>query len=75
MANNNNQPIVPQASSGLNQLKQQIASQLGFGGYSGYQGDRPSRENGKVGGQMVKTMITQAEQQLAGGAAFPTTNR
>jgi small acid-soluble spore protein A (major alpha-type SASP) len=70
---NNNQYVNPQAYAGLQSLKQQVASQLGFGNFSGYQGDRPSRENGKVGGQMVKTMIAIAEQQLAGGTVAPTT--
>lgn len=65
---NSNEYVVTQARQGLQNLKQQVASQLGFGNYSGYQGDRPSRENGKVGGQMVKTMISIAEQQLSGGA-------
>ena len=69
---NNNQYVNPQASAGINSLKQQVASQLGFGNYQGYQGDRPSRENGKVGGQMVKTMISIAEQQLAGGTTTTT---
>jgi small acid-soluble spore protein A (major alpha-type SASP) len=65
---NNNEYVVSQARQGLQGLKQQVASQLGLGAYTGYQGDRPSRENGKVGGQMVKTMIAIAEQQLTGGA-------
>lgn len=76
--NNNNQVLVNQARPGLNSLKQQVASQLGYGNYQGYQGDRPSRDNGKVGGQMVKTMISIAEQQLAGadgGFAGTTTTR
>jgi len=75
MANNtSNQILVPQARGGLDALKQQSAQQLGIGNFSGYGGDRPSRVNGSVGGQMVKTMIAQAEQQLSGGVA-PTTTR
>ncbi len=73
MANNNNQILVPQARAGLESLKQQAAQQLGIGNFTGYGGDRPSRVNGSVGGQMVKTMIAQAEQQLSGGAGFTTT--
>jgi len=64
---NNNQILVPQARTGLESLKHQSAQQLGIGDFSGYGGDRPSRVNGSVGGQMVKTMIAQAEQQLSGG--------
>jgi hypothetical protein len=64
---NNNQILVPQARAGLESLKNQSAQQLGISNFSGYGGDRPSRINGSVGGQMVKTMIAQAEQQLGGG--------
>lgn len=64
---NNNQILVPQARTGLDSLKQQAAQQLGIGNFAGYGGDRPSRVNGSVGGQMVKQMIAQAEQQLTGG--------
>lgn len=64
----NNQKVVPQAAQALDQLKQQIASQIGLPNYQGYLGDVPSKLNGKVGGQIVRTLIASAEQQLAGGA-------
>lgn len=67
MPNNNNQVLVPQARQSLNQFKQQVASQLGVN-LQGYNGDLPAREAGRIGGQMVRAMIQQAEQQLAGGA-------
>jgi len=67
-----NQHLVPQASQGLDQLKQQVASQIGIQNYSGYLGDVPSRLNGAVGGNMVKRMIALAEQQLAQGGTVPT---
>ncbi len=71
--NTSNQILIPQARAGLETLKQQSAQQLGLGNFSGYGGDRPSRVNGSVGGQMVKTMIAQAEQQLSGGTVSTTT--
>lgn len=78
----NNQVLVPQARQSINQFKQQVASQLGVN-LQGYNGDLPAREAGRIGGQMVRAMIQQAEQQLAGGAATtgftaatrPTTTR
>lgn len=67
---NNNQILVSQARVGLDALKQQAAQQLGISNFTGYGGDRPSRLNGSVGGQMVKQMIAQAEQSLGGGATI-----
>lgn len=64
----NNQLLVPQARQGLDNLKNQIASQIGVN-LQGYAGDIATRDAGKVGGQMVKFMIQQAEQQLGGGGA------
>lgn len=68
---NNNQYVVPQARQGLQNLKAQAASQVGIANYETQnKADLPSRVNGSVGGQMVKTMISIAEQQLGGGATF-----
>lgn len=69
-----NQVLVPQARQNLDALKNQIASQIGVN-LQGYAGDIPTREAGRVGGQMVKYMIQQAEQQLGGGFAGATTTR
>lgn len=60
-----NRVIVPQARAGLDQLKFEVANELGISNYSGYLGDVPSRVNGAVGGNMVRRMIQAAEQQLA----------
>lgn len=66
-----NTPVVPQARQGLDQFKQQVASELGIQNYSGYLGDVPSRLNGAVGGHMVRRMIALAEQSLAQGGGIP----
>lgn len=63
----NAQYVVQNARQGLQNLKNQIASQVGVN-LQGYAGDLPARETGRVGGQMVRFMIQQAEQQLSGGA-------
>lgn len=63
-----NQVLVPQARQSLDNLKNQIASQIGVN-LQGYAGDIATRDAGKVGGQMVKFMIQQAEQQLGGAGA------
>ena len=59
---NTNQPAVPGAGRALDQFKWEIATELGVS----LGGDRTSRENGRVGGQMTKRMIQLAESQLSG---------
>lgn len=58
---------VPQARQALEQLKQETAAELGIPNYQGYLGDLPSKQNGAVGGHMVRKMIRFAEQSLSGG--------
>lgn len=62
----NNQRLVPQASQALDRLKQETAAELGIPNYQGYLGDVPSKQNGAVGGNMVRKMIRLAESQIAG---------
>jgi len=57
---NTNNPAVPGAATALDQFKYEIARELGVT----LGGDRTSRENGSVGGQMTKRMIQFAEQNL-----------
>ena len=69
MASNNSssQRInVPEARGVLNNMKYEIARELGVNLKQGYNGDLTSRENGYVGGYMVKRLIEQAERQMAG---------
>ncbi|KUO62773.1 MAG: spore protein [Gracilibacter sp. BRH_c7a] len=60
---NSNTPAVQGAKQGLEQLKMEVANELG----ATLGGDRTSRENGSVGGYMTKKMVQFAEQQLKGG--------
>ncbi len=60
-----NRPEVPQAQNALNNMKYEIAKELGINFKQGYNGDLSSRENGYVGGYMVKRLIEQAERQMA----------
>ena len=57
---------VPGARQALNNMKQEIANELGVNLKQGYNGDLTSREAGYVGGYMVKRLIEQAEHQMAG---------
>ena len=56
---------VPQAQEALNNMKYEIARELGINFKQGYNGDLSARENGYVGGYMVKRLIEQAERQMA----------
>jgi hypothetical protein len=62
----NNKKVVPEARQALDNMKYEIASQLGVNLKQGYNGDLTSKEAGYVGGYMVKRMIEQAERQLSG---------
>lgn len=70
MANNNsgsNRIVVPEARAALNQMKLEIASELGLSNYDNMdKGNLTSRQNGYVGGYMVKKLVESAQNQLAG---------
>jgi hypothetical protein len=57
-----NKALVPEARNSLDKMKYEIANELGVNLKEGYNGDLTSRENGSVGGEMVKRMIKRAEQ-------------
>ncbi len=57
---------VPEAREALNNMKHEIASELGINLKQGYNGDLPSRQAGYIGGYMVKRMIEQAERSMSG---------
>ena len=60
-----NRSNVPEARAALDNMKFEIARELGINLKQGYNGDLTSRENGYVGGYMVKRLIEQAERQMA----------
>ncbi|MCM8899765.1 MAG: hypothetical protein PWR01_942 [Clostridiales bacterium] len=62
----NNKKVVPEARQALDNMKFEIASQLGVNLKQGYNGDLTAKEAGYIGGYMVKRMIEQAERQLSG---------
>jgi small acid-soluble spore protein A (major alpha-type SASP) len=68
MASNNsgsNRTLVPEAKAGLNRLKTEVASEVGLQDYENQdKGNLSSRQNGTVGGYMVKHMIESYEQGL-----------
>ena len=53
--------VVPEAKDYLNKLKYEVANEQGVNLKQGYNGDLTSKENGTVGGYMVKRIIQQAK--------------
>ena len=67
MANNNNPKAVPEAKAALNQMKLEIANELGMTDYqTADKGNMTARQNGYVGGYMTKKLVEMAEKQLSG---------
>lgn len=65
MANTNNyKKVVPAAKDALNKFKYEVASEVGVNLKQGYNGDISAKDAGKIGGQMVKKMIEQAEHNM-----------
>ena len=63
-----NRTVVPEAKGALNQMKYEIASELGINLKQGYNGDLPSRQAGYIGGYMTKRLVEQAERSMSGKA-------
>lgn len=62
--NRSNKKVVPEATEALNKFKYEVASEVGVNLKDGYNGDISSRDAGRIGGQMVKRLIQQAENQM-----------
>lgn len=71
MSNNNssNRAVVPGAKGALDRFKFEVANELGVPLTDGYNGNLTSKQNGSVGGYMVKKMIEAQERQMSSGSA------
>jgi len=65
--NNSNKTVVPEARQALDNMKYEIANEFGIN-YQGDLGNLTSRQNGSVGGEMVRRMIQSYEQGMANGS-------
>ncbi|EQI30745.1 small, acid-soluble spore beta domain protein, partial [Clostridioides difficile Y184] len=64
---NSNRTVVPEAKAALNQMKLEIANEIGLSNYENIdKGNLTARENGYVGGYMTKKLVEMAERQMAG---------
>ncbi|GAA0864501.1 alpha/beta-type small acid-soluble spore protein [Paraclostridium tenue] len=58
---------VPEARAALNQMKLEIANELGLSNYDSIdKGNLTARQNGYVGGYMTKKLVEMAERQMSG---------
>lgn len=65
MANSSNKKVVPEAMESLEKFKYEVASEVGVNLKNGYNGNISARDAGKIGGNMVRKLIEQAEKQMA----------
>lgn len=61
-----NKILVPEARAAMDQFKMEAANEVGVQLKNGYNGDLTAAQAGSVGGQMVKKMIMNAQNQLKG---------
>lgn len=62
---NSNKKLVPEAMDALERFKYEVASEVGVTLKDGYNGNLSSRDAGRIGGNMVKKMIQQVENNMA----------
>lgn len=61
--NNGNNTLVKEARSAMDNMKYEIAKDLGIDLKEGYNGDLTSKEAGYVGGEMVRRMIMEYQKK------------
>ena len=65
MANSTNSKMTnKQAKAALDKFKYEVANEVGVNLKQGYNGDLSSKEAGRVGGNMVRKLIQQAENNM-----------
>ena len=66
MTSNNNKLVVPGAKAAIEQMKYEIANELGV-----QMGpDATSRANGSVGGEITKRLVQMGQQQISGSQRY-----
>ncbi|MCI3920024.1 alpha/beta-type small acid-soluble spore protein [Paenibacillus sp. TRM 82003] len=66
-SNSSNDLVVPQANQALQQLKYEVAQELGIKiPEDGYYGYMATRDTGAIGGHITRRLVQIAEQSLAG---------
>jgi len=66
-SSNSNQLVVPQARAALEQLKYEVAQELGIQlPQDGYYGNMTTRDTGSIGGSITRRLVQMAEQIVSG---------
>ena len=61
---NSNKKVVPEARESLEKFKYEVANEVGVNLKNGYNGNISARDAGRIGGNMVRKLIEQAESQM-----------
>ncbi|MBO5397407.1 MAG: alpha/beta-type small acid-soluble spore protein [Clostridia bacterium] len=61
---NTNKKVVPEARESLEKFKYEVANEVGVNLKNGYNGNISARDAGRIGGNMVRKLIEQAESQM-----------
>ena len=64
MSRRSNRVLVPEAKQAMEQFKTEVANSMNITLNNGYNGDISARDAGRIGGQMVKRMISYAENNM-----------
>ena len=65
-SNNSNKINVPEARQAMENMKQEVANELGITLNKGYNGNITAKDAGNIGGNMVKKMIEAQERSMSG---------
>ena len=65
-SSNKSRKVVPEAMTALDKFKYEVASEVGVNLKDGYNGEISAKDAGKIGGNMVRKLIQQAENQMIG---------
>ena len=65
-SNSNNMPNIPEAKQAMNNMKYEVANELGITLNQGYNGNISAKDAGHIGGEMVKRMISAQESKMSG---------
>ena len=63
---NSNRINVPEARQAMENMKQEVANELGITLNKGYNGNLSSKDAGHIGGNMVRKMIEAQERSMGG---------
>ena len=64
MSGRNRRVLVPEAKRAMDKFKNEIANSMNIELKEGYNGDISAHDAGRIGGQMVKSMVEDAEKNM-----------